>query len=220
MDWLAWHAGYDDPSSGLSARLRWVQAWLARALDRAPPGPLRLVSLCAGQGHDVIGVLPGHARRDDVRAVLIEADAHIAGQARHAAEQAGLGQVEVREADAGTAASFADALPADVLLLCGIFGNVSEQDIQRTVDAAPAMCQPGATVIWTRHRGAARPDAADKGVVHRRRLRRGRLRVGRDRRADVRGRRPARPRAGGTAARRPAVHLRLGPQKDQPVVIT
>ncbi len=153
MDWLAWHAGYDDPSSGLSARLRWVQAWLARALDRAPPGPLRLVSLCAGQGHDVIGVLPGHARRDDVRAVLIEADAHIAGQARHAAEQVGLGQVEVRQADAGTAASFADALPADVLLLCGIFGNVSEQDIQRTVEAAPAMCQPGATVIWTRHRG-------------------------------------------------------------------
>src|ERR1700734_906493 len=153
MDWLAWHAGYDDPSSGLSARLRRVQAWLARALDRAPPGSLRLVSLCAGQGHDVIGVLPGHPRRDDVRAVLIEADAHIAGQARHAAEQAGLGQVEVRQADAGTAASFADALPADVLLLCGIFGNVSEQDIQRTVEAAPAMCQPGATVIWTRHRG-------------------------------------------------------------------
>ncbi|HEX3922635.1 MAG TPA: hypothetical protein VHY31_10150 [Streptosporangiaceae bacterium] len=112
MDWLAWHAGYDDPSSGLSARLRRVQAWLARALDRAPPGPLRLVSLCAGQGHDVIGVLPGHPRRDDVRAVLIEADPHIAGQARHAAEQ----------------------------------------DIQRTVEAAPAMCQPGATVIWTRHR--------------------------------------------------------------------
>ena len=47
---------------------------------------------------------------------------------------------------------FADALPADVLLLCGIFGNVSDRDINRTVQAAPALCRAGATVIWTRHR--------------------------------------------------------------------
>jgi hypothetical protein len=49
-------------------------------------------------------------------------------------------------------ANYADALPADVLLLCGIFGNVSDADIQRTAQAAPALCAPGATVIWTRHR--------------------------------------------------------------------
>ena len=46
----------------------------------------------------------------------------------------------MRQADAGRAASFADALPADVLLLCGIFGNVSDSDIERTVAAAPALC--------------------------------------------------------------------------------
>ena len=60
----------------------------------------------------------------------------------------------MREAAAGRLASFADALPADVLLLCGIFGNVSTSDIQRTVEAAPAMCAPGAIVVWTRHRRA------------------------------------------------------------------
>ncbi len=27
-------------------------------------------------------------------------------------------------------------------------------DIRRTVQAAPALCRPGATVIWTRHRRA------------------------------------------------------------------
>ncbi len=36
--------------------------------------------------------------------------------------------------------------------MCGIFGNVSPGDIERTVRAAPSLCQPGATVIWTRHR--------------------------------------------------------------------
>jgi hypothetical protein len=152
MDWVAWHAAYDDPSSGLSARLRVVRSHLARAIDAAPAGPVSLVSLCAGQGRDAIGVLPGHPRRDDVRAVLVERDARNASVARRSAAQQALPNVEVREADASTVASFADALPADVLLLCGIFGNVSESDIRRTVEASSALCRPGATVIWTRHR--------------------------------------------------------------------
>ncbi len=151
-DWVDWHAAYDDPSSSLSARLRQVRLRLSEAIDRVPAGPVRLVSLCAGQGRDVIGVLPGHPRRDDVHAVLIEADPRNAGLARRAAAQAGLPQVEVREADAAAVGSFADALPADVLLLCGIFGNISDEDIKCTVEAASAMCRSGATVIWTRHR--------------------------------------------------------------------
>jgi hypothetical protein len=151
-DWAAWHAAYDDPSSSLSARLRQVRSHLAVAIDRAPAGHVRLVSLCAGQGRDVIGALPGHPRRDDVRAVLVESDPRNAEVARGEAAQAGLTQVEVRVADASRAASFADALPADMLLLCGIFGNISDEDIKRTVEASPAMCTAGATVIWTRHR--------------------------------------------------------------------
>jgi hypothetical protein len=151
-DWVAWHDAYDDPLSPLSARLRSVRAYLSDAIDGAPPGPVRLVSLCAGQGHDVLGVLPGHRRRDEVSAVLVEADPRNAGLARARAAGAGLSQVEVRQADASRVASFADALPADVLMLCGIFGNVSDQDIERTVAAAPLLCAPGATVIWTRNR--------------------------------------------------------------------
>jgi hypothetical protein len=151
-DWVAWHGAYADPSSSLSMRLRRVRAHLSRALDEARAGPVRLVSLCAGQGHDVIGVLPGHRRRDDVHAVLVEADPDNAALARQAAAQAGLANLEVRQADASMVPGFADALPADVLLLCGIFGNVSDRDIPRTIGAAPALCRPGATVIWTRHR--------------------------------------------------------------------
>lgn len=152
MDWAEWHQYYDDPASPLRARLACVKALLADALDQAPPGPISLVSLCAGQGRDVIEVLPGHPRRDDVRAVLVEWDEPIAASARQSAATAGLGQVEVRVADAGLADSFADALPADVLLLCGIFGNVNDAEIERVARAAPAMCSPDATVIWTRHR--------------------------------------------------------------------
>jgi hypothetical protein len=152
VDWVAWHEAYDDPSSQLRARLTLVKQHVAAALDRAPAGPIRLVSLCAGQGQDVIETLPDHPRRDDGRAVLVEADPENAERARRDAEAAGLPQVEVRQADASRPADYADALPADVLLLCGIFGNVSVTDIERTIAAAPALCTPGATVIWTRHR--------------------------------------------------------------------
>jgi hypothetical protein len=151
-DWLAWHAAYEDPASALSWRLGRVRSHLAGAIDRAPAGRVSVVSLCAGQGRDVLGVLPDHPRRDDVRAVLVETDARNVGVARRAAAGQGLSGVEVRQADAGVVAGFADALPADVLLLCGIFGNISDRDIRHTVLAAPGLCRAGATVIWTRHR--------------------------------------------------------------------
>ena len=151
-DWVAWHSGYDDPESPLRARLDHVTRHLRRTLEQAPPGPVRLLSLCAGQGRDVLEVLPGHPRERDVAALLVEADSENAHLARQAAADAGLTQTLVREADASVVASFADALPVDVLLLAGIFGNVGDADIKRTIDAAPALCALGATVIWTRHR--------------------------------------------------------------------
>jgi hypothetical protein len=159
-NWVEWHDAYDDPSSALSARLERVRAHLARALDDAPAGEIRLVSLCAGQGRDVIGVLPWHPRRDDVRALLVEIDPRNAENAGKGADAADLPAVQVRQADAGLVASYADYLPAHVLLLCGIFGNVSDSDIERTAAAAPALCVPGATVIWTRHR--REPDLTPK----------------------------------------------------------
>jgi hypothetical protein len=153
-DWFAWHQGYDDPSSAISARLARIWSHLEVALDRAPAGSISVLSLCAGQGHDVIGALAGHPRCDDARAVLVELDPRNAQRARESAAAAGLAQVEVRQSDASRVATFADTLPADVLLLCGIFGNISATDIERVIGAAPALCADGATVIWTRHRRA------------------------------------------------------------------
>ncbi|MGH3780504.1 MAG: hypothetical protein ACRDRO_07715 [Pseudonocardiaceae bacterium] len=74
MDWCAWHDDYDQPDSVLGRRLRVVQQQIWQALDDCPPGPLRVVSLCAGQGHDLLGVLARHSRREDVTARLVELD--------------------------------------------------------------------------------------------------------------------------------------------------
>lgn len=45
-------------------------------------------------------------------------------------------------------------MPADLVLLCGIFGNVSDDDVVRTIALAPRLCRSGALVVWTRHRKA------------------------------------------------------------------
>ena len=84
--------------------------------------------------------------------LLVERDETLAGRARSAAAALGVGRVDVRAADAARPASFADVLPVDLLLLCGIFGNVPDEDIRRTVAAVPLLLAPGGIVIWTRGR--------------------------------------------------------------------
>jgi hypothetical protein len=148
-DWLEWHRAYDDPDSRLSRRLRIVQAHVRRAIDERT-GTMRIVSMCAGQGRDVIGVLATHPRAPDVSAVLVELEPSLAEHARDAARAAGLTGVEVRTADAALTDSYAGAVPAEIVMACGIFGNITHDDIQRTIDHLPELCAPGAVVIWTR----------------------------------------------------------------------
>jgi len=97
-------------------------------------------------------VLTGHPRRDDVRARLVELDERNVAVARRAAHAAGLHGVEVLQADAGITDACAGAVPAQIVVACGIFGNISDSDIQATVAALPSLCAPGALVLWTRHR--------------------------------------------------------------------
>ncbi|MET0453697.1 MAG: class I SAM-dependent methyltransferase [Mycobacterium sp.] len=154
FSWAGWHQGYADPDSDLSRRLVHVQRRLSEGLDAVPAGPIRLISLCAGEGRDVLGVLPDHPRRDDVTARLVELDPDVAATARSSTAALGLDRVEVVTGDAGTAAAYAGLAPADVVLACGIFGNVVDDDIRRTIRGLAQLCKPGATVLWTRHRGA------------------------------------------------------------------
>ncbi len=39
------------------------------------------------------------------------------------------------------------------MLVCGVFGNISDNDIERTIAYLPTLCAPGAWVIWTRYPG-------------------------------------------------------------------
>lgn len=151
-DYNAWHAGYDDPESTLSWRLRTVQGYISRALD-GRNGPVRIISACAGDGRDLIGVLSGRGDVARVRATLLEVHPVIAERARVAAAAAGLSQlVQVRTSDAGVSDAYRDLAPADLVLLVGIFGNISDADLHTTIEASAQLCAPGGTLIWSRGR--------------------------------------------------------------------
>ncbi|MCX4851653.1 class I SAM-dependent methyltransferase [Streptomyces sp. NBC_00893] len=154
MDWRTWHDQYDRPGSWMARRLQAVQTQIRAALDGSPSGPLRVVSLCAGQGRDLLEVLADHPRRDEVRARLVELDPRNTALAEEGARAAGLQQVEVVTADASLTDHYLGMVPADLVLVCGVFGNITDADIERTAEACSRLCRTGGTVIWTRHRGA------------------------------------------------------------------
>jgi len=151
-DWLAWHAPYADEHSALSRRLRLVQEHIAAWLQERPCETLNVVSVCAGQGHDLLGVLAERTDARRVHATLVEYDRRNVEIGRAGVQAAGLAEVHVVQADAGKRASYLGLVPADLVLLVGVFGNISDADVHRTIEALPELCAPGATVIWTRTR--------------------------------------------------------------------
>ena len=54
--------------------------------------------------------------------------------------------------DAGDSDAYIGAVPADLVLLVGIMGNISDQDVQTLITATPQFCRPGAHVVWSRGR--------------------------------------------------------------------
>jgi hypothetical protein len=149
VDWARWHDRYDE-DSWLSRRLVVVQERIRELLDRAAPGLIRVVSICAGQGRDLLPVVAAHPRREDVRARLVELDA------RNVAAIPDVPNVEVVRGDAALLSAYEGAVPAEIVLACGVFGNIVAEDIRHTIEHLPMLCAAGGSVVWTR--GPRKPD--------------------------------------------------------------
>ncbi|MFF3390171.1 class I SAM-dependent methyltransferase [Streptomyces sp. NPDC002669] len=154
MDWNTWHDKYDVADSWMARRLRTVQSQTRAALDDSPAGPLKVISMCAGDGRDLLHVLSDHPRRHEVRARLVELDARNTAAASATARRADLDQVEVVTGDASLIDQYRGMAPADLVLVCGVFGNITDSDIEHTIGACNQLCKTGGTVIWTRNRAA------------------------------------------------------------------
>jgi amino acid adenylation domain-containing protein len=151
MDWNEWYKQYDSFPS-LQARRRIVCEQIAATLDDCPAGPIRIVSICAGDGRDLIGALLNHSRRNDVAAWLLDNHAESIARERAAAEQAGLErQLRFLEADAARMGNYAGAVPADLVLLSGFLGHLRHNDVPRLIESLPMLCRTGGWAIWNRH---------------------------------------------------------------------
>lgn len=153
-DWLAWHDPYKDESSPLSDRLRTVQEQFRAALIGRSSQPTRIVSVCAGQGDDVLGVLASIQHVSHIQAHLVELDARNVTIAQERAKAAGLGNVTIVEGDASLLSAYVDVSPADIVLMCGVFGNIPDPDVFHTIETLPQLLTAGGRVIWTRSRRA------------------------------------------------------------------
>jgi hypothetical protein len=136
----------------MTRRLAIVQRHIRAALDACAPGPIRVISLCAGDGRDLVGALGGHRRRADMIARLVEREPALVARGRGQVAASGLDRIELVQGDASSTSAYSGSVPADLLLVCGVFGNVGNEDILRTIGHLPELCANGATVIWTRHR--------------------------------------------------------------------
>jgi hypothetical protein len=63
------------------------------------------------------------------------------------------GQGRDLTADAALTDQYAGMVPAYLVLVCGMFGNMADDDVRRTVGYCTQLCAHGGTVIWTRGRG-------------------------------------------------------------------
>jgi protein-L-isoaspartate O-methyltransferase len=82
-----------------------------------------------------------------VTSLLVELDTELAETARSKATELGLDDVVVRTADAGTTSAYEGHVPADVLLACGVFGNITDADLVLTVSVLPRLLVPGGVVV-------------------------------------------------------------------------
>ena len=107
-DYVAWHDAYDDPQSSLSWRLSIVRSWIERVLDEYS-SPVRVLSVCAGDGRDVLGALALRPDVADADVTMLEIDPVLAARARQqAADLHPRTRVDVRVADAGDPAAYSE----------------------------------------------------------------------------------------------------------------
>jgi amino acid adenylation domain-containing protein len=151
VDWNQWHADYQT-SPSLQARLKSVCEQIAVALNDCAPGPINVISICAGDGRDLLMSLRDHPRREDVIATLIDQDPHSLARGREMAGEFGLEtRLRFLEADASLSKSYAEAGQADLVLMSGFLGHLPHQDALNLIGCLPMLCKKGARVVWNRH---------------------------------------------------------------------
>ncbi|MCP6762117.1 MAG: class I SAM-dependent methyltransferase family protein [Fischerella sp. CENA71] len=150
-DWFEWHDLYNTEPK-FQQRLQIVREYISYSLDISPPGKIQIVSVCAGDGRDLLGTLLNHPRAKDVYARLVELNPNLVERGQATIESLGLAkQIEYINGDATISSNYVGAVPADIVIVCGVFGNLAnEVELNRLLGNLSFLSKQGAFVIWTR----------------------------------------------------------------------
>ena len=143
----SWHDNYEDETSTPYKRTLIVKKLIADYLINK--NNITILSICAGQGRDVLTSLNA-----DTCAYLIDVDKECVDYAQSYVNKNDLYNVFVIEADASLISTYIDNnIPkADLILICGVFGHLSLEDINITAQSLKQLIKPNGSVIWTRHK--------------------------------------------------------------------
>jgi hypothetical protein len=134
-----------------SLRLAEVQGHLGECFAAYSTRPIRLLSVCAGDGRDVMGAMISHNVQGQVVAWLVEQNLRSVNRGTTQSRRLGLQDtVKFLHADATLYDTYRNIAPSDIVLLSGVWGHVPASDRPRLVQALASFCKPGGMVIWTR----------------------------------------------------------------------
>jgi predicted RNA methylase len=151
MDWTSWHERYES-SKPLQERLNEVCAQITRVISKASGDCVRVISICAGDGRDLVGSLAALRGSATVCATLVESNLQLVAKGQAMVEEFGLAdQIRFRCADATQSETYDGICPADLVILSGAFGNLRAHSVERLIVALQCLCTHGARVIWTRN---------------------------------------------------------------------
>jgi len=150
-DWAEWHDKYDVENSDLAARLVLVQSAIKQSVPLNVTNVYTIIDICGGDARDIVGALSSHPAKDKINGVLIEIDIALASKAKKSFKNAEL-NINTVLADAADTHFYKNYAPADLVLLCGVFGNVKDTDVKKIISHLPYLCKRGGKVIWTRNK--------------------------------------------------------------------
>lgn len=150
-DWKKWHTHYDNSESGLAKRLRLVQNAISTCLPEQLDTKYQIVDICAGDGRDLLAVLQQYPHIAYVHSYLIEIDERLVEKARAEVKEYALKNIEVAQGDASLISAYKNVTPANLILLCGVFGNINNDAIENTIANLSQLSVNGTRIIWTRN---------------------------------------------------------------------
>ena len=155
---------YTEQHPGFVARLKTTTRMIAESLAEAPAGEVRVLSLCCGDGRDLLGALRDHPRKGDVRALMIDRDASSVRRGRQWAHEQGLGErIEFVNSDAADWTGMGGWVPFHMVIISGVFVHLTVEHAQNLVGALPMLCRDGSTVVWNRRVVAASTGGQETG---------------------------------------------------------